>query len=271
MSLLRPGKLRSLTLFGMTEARRLRFLASGPLSALLSNLRPSVESSPFDMEQPCYKCGQAVEEGVPFCPHCSAPQIRVVVAEPPPSAAIAATGIAPASNGSAVLPMAQVSPGLPLRGAHVLRPCALAAIVACVLVLLGLNPFVAMVGVGFLAVVFYRQRLPGAPSNAIAGAGIGALGGLMFFAFIAAFMGLASAFPDFRTKFREQLIENAQKWAASRPAEPQIQAALDQLKTPEGFLMSMILAGFIFLIICPLIASIGGALAGAVFGRRSKL
>jgi hypothetical protein len=93
----------------------------------------------------------------------------------------------------------------------------------------------------------------------------------MFFVFSAAFMALASAFPEFRAKFREQLIENAQKWAASRPAEPQIQAALDQLKTPEGFLMSMILAAFIFLIICPLIASLGGALAGAVFGRRSKL
>ena len=36
------------------------------------------------MEQPCYKCGQTVEEGIPFCPHCSAPQIRVVVAEPAP-------------------------------------------------------------------------------------------------------------------------------------------------------------------------------------------
>lgn len=223
------------------------------------------------MEQPCYKCGQAVEEGVPFCPHCSAPQIRVVVTEPPASPALAATGMAPVGDGTAVLPMAQASAGLPLRGAHILRPCALAAIVACVLVMLGLNPFVAMVGAGFLAVVFHRQRLPGTPSNAVAGAGIGALGGLMFFVFSAAFMALASAFPEFRAKFREQLIENAQKWAASRPAEPQIQAALDQLKTPEGFLMSMILAAFIFLIICPLIASLGGALAGAVFGRRSKL
>jgi len=222
------------------------------------------------MEQPCYKCGQAVEEGVPFCPHCSAPQIRVVLAEPPPGSVVAAS-VSAATDGTAVLPIAPNSPGLPIRGAHVLKPCALAAIVSSVLVMLGLNLFVAIVAAGFLAVVFHRQRLPGGPPNAIAGAGIGALGGLMFFAFTAALMALASAFPDFRAKFREQLIESAQKWVSSRPADPQIQAALEQLKTPEGFVMSMVLAAIIFLILCPLIASLGGALAGSVFGRRNKV
>src|SRR5437660_9980738 len=41
------------------------------------------------MEHPCHKCGQAVEDGIPFCSHCGAPQIRVAVAdlEPEQSAA----------------------------------------------------------------------------------------------------------------------------------------------------------------------------------------
>lgn len=222
------------------------------------------------MEQPCYKCGQAVEEGIPFCPHCSAPQIRVVVAEPALNPA-GGVGVAPAGDGTAVLPLVQRNPSLSLGRAHVLKACALGAIIACVLVMLRLNLLAALVGAGFLSVVFHRQRLPQNPPNAIAGAGIGALGGLLFVLFSAGLMALASAFPDARAKFRDQMLDSAQKWAASRPADPQVQAAIEQLKTPEGFVMTMIVAGIVFLILCPLIASLGGALAGALFGRRRKL
>ena len=49
------------------------------------------------MEQPCYKCRQLVEEGRPFCPHCGAPQIRVLVAEP-----VAAVGTGPEPVAGAV-------------------------------------------------------------------------------------------------------------------------------------------------------------------------
>src|SRR5579864_294744 len=214
------------------------------------------------MEQPCYKCGQAVEEGIPFCPHCSAPQIRVVVPEPEPSAA-GAVGIPPSADGAAVLPLVQGSPSLPLRGGHILKACALAAIVACVLVMFRLNLLVALIGAGFLSVVFHRQRVLGNPLNAVSGAGIGALGGFLFVLISGALIALASAFPDARAKFREQVLDSAQKWAASRPADPQVQNAIEQLKTPEGFVMTVIVAAIIFLILCPLIASIGGALAGA--------
>src|ERR1700745_381022 len=106
------------------------------------------------MDQPCYKCGQAVEQGIPFCPHCSAPQIRVVVAEPvavPCGLANAST-----SEAAAVLPASQTIPvlALPMHWSQALKPCALAALIASVLMSLGLNPFVAMFSVGFLAVVF---------------------------------------------------------------------------------------------------------------------
>jgi hypothetical protein len=221
------------------------------------------------MEQPCYKCGQAVEEGIPFCPHCSAPQIRVVVAEPPPGP-VAAANLSTTSDGTAVLPMVQVA-GLPVRGSPLLKSCALAALVACVLVVLGLNLLVAMIGAGFLSVVFHRQRLRGTAPNSISGAGIGALAGLFFFALITGMMALASAFPDVRSKFREQLVEYVQKVAASRPSEPQLQTLVEQLKTPEGFTIVMIAFGCLLLILAPVIAGIGGALAGALFGRRSKL
>ena len=222
------------------------------------------------MEQPCYKCGQAVEEGIPFCPHCSAPQIRVVVAEAAPGS-VAAIGVAPAADGTAVLPLVQPNPSLSAGRAHLLKACALAAIVACVLVIFRLNVLAALIGAGFLSVVFYRQRRPENPPNAVAGAGIGALGGLLFVLFSGSLMALASAFPEARARFRDQVLDSAQKWAASRPSDPQVQAAIEQLKSPEGFVMTMIVAGIFFLILCPLIASLGGALAGALFGRRRKL
>src|SRR5579864_1332993 len=101
------------------------------------------------MEQPCYKCGQPVEEGIPFCPHCSAAQIRVIVAESAPSP-VAAADPSPTPDGTAVFPMVQGA-SLPLRGSPLLKSCALAALVACVLVVLGLNLLVAMIGAGFLS------------------------------------------------------------------------------------------------------------------------
>src|SRR5206468_6389886 len=107
------------------------------------------------MEQPCYKCGQTVEEGTPFCPHCSAPQIRVIIAEPPPLPL--AFAAATTTHEATVLPASQTVPvlALPMQWSQAFRPCALAAVVASLLMSLGLNPFVAMFSVGFLAVVFY--------------------------------------------------------------------------------------------------------------------
>ncbi len=128
------------------------------------------------MEQSCYKCRQAVEEGTAFCPHCSAPQIRVVIAEPAAPLAYAAAGAE--SQDSTALPASQIVPvlALPMQWSQALRPCALAALVASLLMSLGLNPFVAMFSVGFLAVVFYRQSQRGIMIKTSSGAALGALG-----------------------------------------------------------------------------------------------
>ena len=211
-----------------------------------------------------------MEEGVPFCPHCSAPQIRVVIAEPaPPVLAFAA---APTSHESTVLPASQALPvlALPMQWSEAFRPCALAALVAWLLMALGLHPLVTMPSAGFLAVVFYRQRRPGSRIKATTGARIGALSGFFGFAITALLMALASTVSDFRTKFREKIIENAQNWAGSRSADPQIKAAFDQLKTPEGFVTALIIGSILFLVLSIVLASIGGALGGAIFSRRDR-
>src|SRR5258708_21888004 len=117
------------------------------------------------MDQPCYKCGQAVEQGIPFCPHCSAPQIRVMVPEAVAATPLSSDSITLQSGAGGLSSRPPIVPGASIGWGHSVRPCALAAMVAALLMALGLNPFVAMLSVGFLAVVFNRQYRPGSMLN----------------------------------------------------------------------------------------------------------
>ena len=222
------------------------------------------------MEQPCYKCAQPVEQGVPFCPHCSAPQIRVVVAEPAPSQAVLADSNATV-QGAADLPASQTSPilAVPIRWSQALKPCLLSAFVGSLLMFLGLNPFVAMLCVGFLAVVFYRQRRPEIPIRAQAGAGLGVLGGLLWFALSSILQALTVIFLHKGPELRDELIKRIQQ-AASQTSDPQVLALFDRLKTPGGIEFLMIFGlvfGFISAIV---LAALGGALGGSIFGRNKS-
>jgi hypothetical protein len=222
------------------------------------------------MEQPCYKCGQIVEQGIPFCPHCSAPQIRVLVAEPPAPQPLAfAPATATLQNGD-TLPASQTVPVLPMQWSQALKACALAALIALMLVLLRLYPAVAMLSAGFLAVVFYRQRRPGIPLRAFEGARLGALAGIFFSIIISLFLAFAVTIPDVRAKMQDEAIQGEQKVAAWFPANPNIQASIDQLRTPTGFVTALVEASIVFWVLSILLAGLGGALGGAVFRRRDK-
>jgi hypothetical protein len=222
------------------------------------------------MEQLCYKCGQAVEEGVAFCPHCSAPQIRVMIAEPLPSAATAGD-ISATQPGSANLPASQTVPvlALPMQWSQAVKPCALAALVASLLMSLGLNPFVAMLSVGFLAVVFYRQRQPGTAIKPGVGARLGALSGVLWFAISSILETLVVIFLHKAPEIRNELIAKIEQ-AASRTSDPQTLAVFDRLKTPGGLEFLMVF-GLLFAFLASLVlAGLGGALGGTLFSRRDK-
>ncbi len=219
------------------------------------------------MEQPCYRCGQSVEEGIPFCPHCSAPQIRVVVAEAVPAAS---ADIAVSAPGTAL----PASPGvtgfdLPSRWSETLKPCALAAFVAFLLMFLGLNPFVDMISVGFLAVVFYRQREPGTVLRLTIGARLGAVSGLLWFAITSILEVLGVLVLHKGPEIRNEVIARIGQ-AASQTTDPQALALFDKLKTPAGIEFLM-LFGVIFAFIASiLLASLGGVLGSAILGRSRR-
>lgn len=218
------------------------------------------------MEQPCYKCGQSVEEGRPFCPHCAAPQIRVLIPEP-----VAAGPIIPETGvlHSDELPSSQTVPVLavPMRWNDALKPCALAALVASGLMALGLNPFVAMFSVGFLAVAFYRQGRREFTIKVMSSVALGALGGLLWFAMsavleVSILLSLHKG-PELRT----ELLTRIQQ-AASQTNDPQVLAVFEKLKSPSGLEILMV-SGIIFAFIASIVlAGIGGALGGVIFTRR---
>jgi hypothetical protein len=221
------------------------------------------------MEQPCYKCGQTVEEGVAFCPHCSAPQIRVVITEAapafPPSADVTA------SSDAGILPASRAVPAmvLPIRWSDTARPCALAALVASLLMALGLNPFVAMFSAGFLAAVFYRHRLPGTAISAGVGARLGALGGLLWFGISVILQGLLVAALRKGPDLRGEMLKRIQQ-AASGANDPQAQALFDYFKSPAGLAVLIVLALIFAFLAALVLGALGGALGGIILGRRDK-
>lgn len=220
------------------------------------------------VDHPCYKCGQVVEDGVPFCAHCGAPQIRVAV---PETAAPADSHMA-AETTPATVPrsVATTPPTSEIQWSVALPACALAGLIAALLMCLGLVvPFLAMLGGGFLAVIIYRRRDPGAIIKITAGGQLGAVSGILAFGITAIYAAVAVAFFHLGSKVRDKMFEAIQQ-AASRTPDPQAQAVLDYFKTPSGLaVMMLLLAVFAFLAFIVL-GSIGGALAGVFLGRRNR-
>jgi len=217
------------------------------------------------MEQPCYKCGQAVEEGIPFCPHCSAPQIRVVMAEPALNLSSAA-----ALTTSTVDVPSTPSLAIPMSWSQSVRPCAVAAAIAAVAMVLKLVvPLIAILGAGFLAVAFYRRSVPDAALGARAGARLGALCGFFAFAIAAILSSLKIILLHQGDEIRRQMLDAIQQ-AAVRYPDPQAQPTLDFMRSPAGLVVMMVFFLVFAFLAFLILGSAGGALGGVAFGSRDK-
>ena len=221
------------------------------------------------MDHPCHQCGQSVEDGKPFCLHCGAPQIRVNVPEPLVPAP-EGLGTGPSADGAtnlgySTMPAHSLPASLPLA----VRPTALAAGVAVFLMFLGLNPFVAALGAGFLAVALSRRL--GAETAMLAAAGfkLGALSGLFLFAVSTILETLVVVFLHKGAEVRSQIMEKVQQAAARYPG-PEVQPFLDFAKSPGGFTF-LLAASLIFgLVTFVALGGLGGAIGAALLGRRDR-
>ena len=220
------------------------------------------------MEQPCYKCGQPVEQGIPFCPHCSAPQIRVMVAELAPSPAVFDDAGTP-SPGVATLPASQTVPmlALPMQWSRAIRPCALAVVVASLLMVLGLQSVrrdaLCRISGGCLLSPAHARSFD---QRLVDGARLGALGGLLWFGvFVLLLSMLVVALHEKCRNFTTN-CSNKIHQAASSPSVPQLQDSSTDIKTRSG-LAVLILSAFVAAL---LLGTLGGVLGGAIFRRRDR-
>jgi hypothetical protein len=226
------------------------------------------------MDHACNKCGHSVADGRPFCSQCGAPQIRVAMPEGA-APAVAGTVFSPPLPIFSSDPSSVPLPHAPSLSAEIewptaMRVCAVAALIAALVMTLGLViPLVAVLGAGSLAVTLYRQRNPAWTVNARSGAKLGAVCGILFFGTAAVFEIVTVRLLHTGGQVRQKVLDALQQ-AASRSNDPQVQAAFDQLKTPEGIAL-MLVFGMVLLFLLSIAAgSLAGALTGSFLGRRNR-
>ncbi len=226
------------------------------------------------MDHPCYKCGHNVEDGKPFCSECAAPQIRVAMPEPVP---IVAGRALPSefpifSSDSPAIPSALSASALStgIVWSTAIRVCAIAALIAALVMTLGLMvPLLAVLGAGFLAVTFYHRKNPAWSVSARSGAQIGAMCGVLFFGIAAIFETLAVALFHTGGQVRQKMLEALQQ-ASSRSSDPQVHAAFERLKTPEGIALMLVFGLIVLFLVSIAAGSVAGALTGGFRGRRNR-
>ena len=227
------------------------------------------------MDHPCYKCGHSVEDGKSFCPQCRAPQIRVAVAEPSALSDAANSRLSDRPifsldppEGTRPLSISALSAGIVWPRA--LRVCAAAALISVVMMSLRLMvPVLAVLGAGFLAVIFYRYRNPAWKANARTGAQLGVITALFSSGVLGIFSAIAFAVLQAGGQVRQQALEALQQ-VATRSNDPQMLATLDLLKNPDGLAPKLIVAMIGFLVISIAAGGIAGALTGVFLGRRKR-
>lgn len=212
------------------------------------------------MEHPCYKCGGGVEDGTPFCPRCSAPQIRVASSEPA-SLAVAfpeTTNAAPAGNGAPT----------GVDWAQVLPPAGISVLAAIFLILLGMPAGFGMVIAGFLSVILYHRRRPFVHLTAAKGARVGVITGALGFGVFAVMLTLVTILGSGK-EIHDAIVKYFQQ-AASQNADPRLQQLLDLVKTPDGYTALLILCLVVTLLAFLIFSSLGGAIAAFLLYRRER-
>jgi len=142
--------------------------------------------------------------------------------------------------------------------------------VACLLPVVSLLFPVWMLAGGWFAVVLYRRRSSFPLLSAAVGSKIGALAGLLGFAFFALFTSLYLAIATLVLHQGEQIramLRSVLDQAAAKNSDPGAQAILQWVQTPEGLALAVVFSLFLFLLAF-LLFSIAGGMFAATVGRR---
>lgn len=225
------------------------------------------------MQTACYRCGATLEEGVPFCPQCGAPQIRVPGPEnqAESSAASTFTPGTPANIEPPAVPIAtsQVNWQVAVRAA------ALAGTGAAVLSqvpIISLGCCLWILGAGALAIGIYRRWVPEVVLTTGAGAKLGALTGVLGFAVYAVISALLLAFSTFvlgrGEDIRNELRRAIEQSASANAGDPRVADMVARLSTPEGLAMLLTVMVVMFFITFVVFGAIGGSIGAAMYAPK---
>jgi len=230
------------------------------------------------MEHSCHGCGAAVEDGVPFCPQCGAPQIRVIAPgadsgrdfTPPAGEFLAPDpAFAEAQRPSTASLVQEVDWSQGLRAA--IPAALLAAIVAFVVIAASGMPLLGFALWAFLGGMFasalYRRRARFGGISPHAGARLGALSGVLGF-LTATLLSSLQLLVFGGAKFRTALEEQVRRSASG--ADPAVQQWLDYFLSPRGLAVMMIVSLVFTLAMFAVLASIGGMLGAKLFVERER-
>jgi len=213
----------------------------------------------------CYKCQTSIDETLPFCPHCGAPQIRVAI---PEEDAPASPNVSPSSWPPPPPPYQPNAIQWKLAAKGALLSGLISAGLAG-MPKLGLGCCLWMLGAGALAVWLYQQRIPGLVITPGMGMRIGALSGAI--GFLATTIWWIFIFTKDSQELRTVFAEQMEKAIAQNP-DPHAQEAgrqvMNYLNTPEGLATAFVLSIVVMAIVFVVFSSAGGALGASMFARR---
>ena len=226
-----------------------------------------------------------------FCPHCSAPQIRVsTVSIPEPAVAAefppgipdealppAAQPLATAASGKVDWRQGARSAALAgLRLALAIFFVSLIAVAVGLILRLGqgaigllllLGSWMCMLAAGAVAVRLYRRRRPEAAITSGMGARLGILSGLLGFLFYSVPQALRLVVFHSGTAIRDTM-QKAVEQAASQSPDPRAQEMMRNFMSPGALAAIFTFLVVLFFLVFLVFSSLGGVIAAALWGDK---
>jgi hypothetical protein len=218
------------------------------------------------VEHPCHQCGTPIEDGVPFCPKCNAPQIHVNLS--PETQTI---GSGAPSAATSLEDIAGSRPGIPWKHMR-LRALPIATALALLMISAPQYFWLWMPLMGSAVVWLHRIRTSETVSSR-AGLRIGVFTGAVAFAIWSAVLISAVVYDRMVLHQTDRVTEglrlSLQQYAEASP-DPQIrQKAAEILSRPALMTTYLIISLFIFFLLFLSLCGAGGALGAALGGLRS--